>query len=618
MVARFFELPERFYELIQASDQAVLLQSSKPSPTERYSWLFLEPQAFLTLDSTTSPEAFFTALEQHQRAGCYVTGYLAYEAGYRLLGLPTPPAPSYPLAQFGVYRQALRFDHLTNQVEGSFPGIASLKPVPGVPHLDHLHFGIDGRTYLQRLEQIQAYLNAGDSYQINFTDAYTFDLDGDALELYRRLTHAQRVSYAAFLKLPEIQIACLSPELFFRIDQGVITTRPMKGTLSRGRTLPEDDAQALELATNDKSRAENVMIVDLLRNDLGRVCETGSIRVPALFEVERFESLLQMTSTVQGRLRKDVTLHELFGSLFPCGSVTGAPKRRSMEIIQELEREPRGVYTGAIGFLSPEGDAVFNVAIRTLVMQGRQGRMGAGSGIVHDSVPEAEYAECALKARFLTHTRPSFELFETLRWEGDYALLHDHLARLEASALYFAYPFSKTAAEQLLLDKAKTFRPETVYRVKLRLSIEGELQAEAQPFSPLLTHPFYVTLSPDRTNSQDPFLYHKTTHRPLYDAAIQQAQEQGLADLLFLNERGELTEGAISNVFIEKDGLLFTPPLTSGVLPGIYRQMLIRTGKAIEHVLYTKDLLDADTIYLGNALRGLRSVTLKSTAAVAS
>jgi para-aminobenzoate synthetase/4-amino-4-deoxychorismate lyase len=609
VVPRFFELPEQFYALLRASPRAVLLHSSKPDPAERYSWLFLDPLALLTLDPATPPKAFFDALAAHQQAGNYVAGYLAYEAGYALVGLPTPTTPPYPLAQFGVYRHALRFDHLTGQTDGP---LADSKPAePATVHLDDLTFGIAEAAYLQKLAQIQAYLNAGDAYQINFTDAYTFTLHGDALELYRQLTRAQRVSYGAFLKLSGMEIACLSPELFFRIDGNTITARPMKGTLARGRTLTEDDARALELSTDEKSRAENVMIVDLLRNDLGRVCEVGSVQVPSLFEVERFESLLQMTSTVQGRMRSGVTLHELFRSLFPCGSVTGAPKRRAMEIVHELERAPRGVYTGAIGFLAPGGEAVFNVAIRTLVLRQEGGRMGVGSGIVHGSAPQAEYAECALKASFLTHSRPVFELFETMRWDGSYAFLEDHLARMEASARYFGYPFDRDEARRLLLDTSANLGPNTVYRVKLCLSIEGALDAEAQPFMPASSQPLHVALSTVHTNSQDPLFHHKTTHRPLYDAATKEAREQGLADLLFLNERSELTEGAISNVFIEKDGMLLTPPLTSGVLPGIYRQHLLRTGEAVERILRPEDLLDADALYLGNALRGLRRVEFR-------
>jgi para-aminobenzoate synthetase/4-amino-4-deoxychorismate lyase len=383
----------------------------------------------------------------------------------------------------------------------------------------------------------------------------------------------------------------------------------MKGTLPRGRTPEEDAALSRELSQDPKSRAENVMIVDLLRNDLGRVCQTGSVRVPKLFTVEVYDGLLQMTSTVTGRLRPGVTAHQLFASLFPCGSVTGAPKRRAMEIIRELEARPRGIYTGAIGYLAPDGDAAFNVAIRTLTVRQERAELGIGSGIVIDSKPAEEYAECLLKARFLTDSTPEFTLFETLRWEAGYPFLSAHLDRLSRSAAYFNYPLSTEAARTALLEAAKAFQPECVYRVKLSLHRDGRLTVTAHPFTPDAV-PVRVALAATRTDSRDRFYYHKTSHRPRYAEATRWAQQHGLADVLFFNERGELTEGAISNVFIERGGELLTPPLASGLLPGIYRQHLLATrANAREAVLSERDLDSADAIYLCSALRGLRRVS---------
>lgn len=604
MVARYLSLPEAFYALAQTSG-VVLLESSKPDPREHTSLLFYHPLEVLTLEDD-DPAQFFAKAESLQRQGYYLAGYLAYELGYAFVGIADRPPLPYPLAWLGVYQAPLRFDHLSGKVTGQ-----AHQPLAGQSRLQIGRFGLSKSAYLEALAQVQRYLEAGDVYQINFTSAYELVLEGDALALYRRLKSAQPVSYGAYLHTGDLRVVSLSPELFFRLEGGTLTARPMKGTMHRGRTLAEDQALAKQLADDEKSRAENLMIVDLLRNDLGRICEIGSVRVPELFKVERYQSLLQMTSTVQGRLRPNVSLYELFRSLFPCGSVTGAPKKRAMEIIRELETAPRGVYTGAIGYLAPTGDAVFNVAIRTLVFRGQRGTLGVGSGVVIDSDPEAEYRECRLKARFLTLSAEPFDLLETMRWQGQYRFLQQHLARLAASAEYFGYPFDQEALLQELKRQARSFTHGMVYRVRVLLSPDGTVTVDASPFQDPPHKTLYVSLASSPTDSRDPFLYHKTTRRAHYEAAFQEAQRRGLADLLFYNERGELTEGAISNVFVALGGELLTPPLSCGVLPGIYRQHLLKTHpRAKERVLRVEDLKQAEAIYLCNALRGLRQVEL--------
>jgi len=352
-MSRFAQLPDSFLSALQAPG-SVLLESSRPDPEEYTSLLFSEPLSVLTLSDARGVAAFFAEVERYLAAGYFLAGYFAYELGYALQGLASLlPELTQPLAWLGVYRRPRRFDH--RREGGTVSPHAPVKIAPP-------SFGLEPESYAAKLKRIRDYLEAGDCYQINFTDRFEFELQSSPLALYQQLKSAQRVPYGAYLNTPETQLLSLSPELFFRVKGGIITAKPMKGTLPRGRTPEEDAALSLELQQDPKSRAENVMIVDLLRNDLGRVCQTGSVQVPKLFTVEAYDSLLQMTSTVTGRLRPGVTAHELFASLFPCGSVTGAPKRRAMEIIRELETRPRGVYTGAIGYLAPDGDAAFNVA----------------------------------------------------------------------------------------------------------------------------------------------------------------------------------------------------------------------------------------------------------------
>lgn len=608
-----------------------MLESSKADVNQHRSWLFLNPVTELSLDiaelSLEGLHSFFNEMETHQRQGRYLAGYLGYEAGYPLLGVAEPPRLPYPVACFDVYAEALIFDHLTGEVRGKLELLPDKVPDIALPHaLLQPQLELNYEDFSTRFRRVQDYLAAGDSYQINLTDAYRLSLAAeDSLARYRQLKQSQPVSYGAYLKLASLHILSLSPELFFETDGGVITTKPMKGTWRRGCTLEEDEHLAAQLANDAKCRAENVMIVDLLRNDLGKVCEVGTITVPRLFEVERFASLLQMTSTVKGRLRADTSLYELFAGLFPCGSVTGAPKRRSMEIIRELETKPRGIYTGSIGFIAPDGEMAFNVAIRTLVIETSpraetrgemKGVMGIGSGLVVDSKVDEEYVEWQLKARFLTQGSDgqggeAFELFETLRWERSYLFLEEHLARLARSAAYFNMPLEPTEARKRLLEPSQAFNPQQIYRVKLKLAKDGGLTVTHQAFEERAHDHLAVALADKRIDPADPFLYHKTTCRMRYDQAMDEAASRGLADLIFVNTRDEVTEGAISNVVVVLGGKSYTPPLRCGLLPGIYRQHLLETGQVAERIVSVNDLMSADALYLCNALRGLRRVTLE-------
>ena len=485
-------------------------------------------------------------------------------------------------------------------------------------------------SYARALNRVHDYIAAGDVYQINHTFPLPCTLDGDPLALYEQLRMSQPVPYGAFIDTGETgkgeawQVLSLSPELFVERVGDRLACRPMKGTAPRGRTTGEDAAIAAELKGDPKSRAENLMIVDLIRNDLSRIAAPGSVRVPALYEVEAYPTLHQMTSTVTADAPEGLVPSDLLRALFPCGSVTGAPKVRAMEIIAELEKAPRGIYCGAIGHFSPaEGKLParwsLNVPIRTLVFDGEgEGRLSIGSGVVADSATKAEYEECLLKARFAREESESFSLIETLRLDvdGSYHLLDRHMARLADSAAYFDFALNMDTVTEVLGDHAAAFEGAgDARRVRLLVGPRGSasVTSTALPANPVA--PARVCLAAARTNSGDPFLAHKTTRRQVYDGAFARAFTAGYADILFFNERDELTEGAISTVFIVKDGRWFTPPIEAGVLPGILRTELLTSGTNDVTVapISRPELLAADEIYIGNSVRGLRAVTLDTT-----
>ncbi len=486
----------------------------------------------------------------------------------------------------------------------------------------------DRAAFDAALARIHAYIEAGDTYQINYTYRLRFDAFGSLFALYARLRARQPVPYGALIGLADGgAVLSLSPELFVRHTDGALTARPMKGTAPAAppEHTQENARRAAALAADPKNRAENLMIVDLLRNDIGRVAVTGTVSVPALFEVRRYSDVLQMTSTVRASLRPDAGLADIFAALYPCGSITGAPKRRSMEIIAELEPTARGIYTGAIGWFDPPqggaapdgaqpapGDFCLSVPIRTLALQAprdgvRRGEMGVGAGIVFDSDAGEEFAECQLKARFLTGLAQQFELFETMYATRAGGCRHRdrHLARLAASAAYFGFAFDPHAAAVALNRACAALAPDTPCRLRLSLDPGGALDVRAAALG-ALTEPVGVLLADHPTRSDDLFLRHKSSVRARYDAAWQDAEAQGGFDTLFFNERGELTEGGRSTVFVRCDGRWLTPPLGCGLLPGVMRGVLLAdpAWDAREHIVTRAMLLGAEQIVLCNALRG--------------
>jgi len=670
---RWHSPPAELYAAVEHTPATVLLESARPTGADSGPYrtppptrLFIHPLRVCVANHLAEIPGIFAEIESAVSSGLFAAGYFGYECGAFFeptAGGPrrqTGQAPELPLAWFGIYECPHVFDHLTGQfIQGDPPALAGCRKGPNpdsAPEFEiNWTLAQTEQEYAERIATIHAWIRSGDIYQLNFTVPIRVQSFGSAAPLYRRLRALQPAPYSAFLHTgPNHHILSFSPELFFRLESEPahdlpvphscdappsqrweataqtrhITTRPMKGTAPRGRTTGEDRTLAEWLRNDPKNRAENVMIVDLLRNDLGRLCSFGSVQVRDLFAVERYPTLWQMTSTILGELRQEVGFRDIFRALFPCGSVTGAPKIRAMQLLSQLEGRPRGVYTGAIGFFSKE-ETVFNVAIRTLSLHGSKGTMGVGSGIVIDSNPADEWRECLLKAEFLTRGahqagRPStasFSLVETLLWQGEYPFLHLHLERLEDSAAYFDFPFNRAETEGVLQTRANSLAryphaaganpPHISHKVRLLLSHEGSLQIASEPIPAPSSEPLRVRIAAQRTDSQDPMYFHKTTHRPLYAEALESATAAGFDDVLFLNERGEVTESAIHNVFIETAGCLLTPPIDCGLLPGVHRRHILATRpNAEERVLSLDDLRRADVIYLSNAVRGIRCAVI--------
>lgn len=468
--------------------------------------------------------------------------------------------------------------------------------------------GLDEAAYVAGVEKIQAWIAAGDCYQVNFSFPLRLGTIGHPLAVFAALRKRQRGTWSACIVTPQRRIVSCSPELFVRRQGDELICRPMKGTRPRGADSAGDAALRQELDAAAKDRAENVMIVDLLRNDLGRIAVPGSVCVDGLFEVESYPTVHQMVSSIRARA-PGCSMAKVIRALFPCGSITGAPKVRAMQIIAELEQEPRGIYTGAIGTLLPDDDFALNVAIRTLDLHGDgSATLGVGSGIVADSVPADEYRECLLKAQFATGMRPNFGLIETMRLEdGEVKRRGTHLARLARSAGQLGFPLDPSAVDQDLQRHADA-HPRGVYRLRLRLTEDGKLATTVSPLEDLPDSQ-QIRISAQRLDSSDHGLRFKTTRRALYNEALR-ALPPGVFDVIFLNQRDELCEGARSNLFLQIDNRLLTPSLNCGLLPGVLRAELLKSGQAIEAVLGLDDLRRAEAIFVGNALRGLVPVTL--------
>ncbi|QMW24466.1 aminodeoxychorismate synthase component I [Sandaracinobacteroides saxicola] len=559
--------------------------------------------------------------------GAHLAGHLAYEAGTPLNSPPSRVSPpSREAEKGGAGGGCERSEPAAPQPLlwfGTFPPPATvdapqlLAPFNTPTHIGPALPGITQAQHAAAVARIQALIAAGDIYQANLTFQASVAVAGHPLALYARLREQARAPYAALVHTGEHWLLSLSPELFFRAENRRLTARPMKGTAPRSADPAQDRANATALHADPKNRAENLMITDLLRNDFSRVAR--DVAVPDLFALETYPSLHTMTSTITATLNPGQTALDALIALFPCGSVTGAPKIRAMQIIAETERHPRNAYCGSIGWLAPNGDAAFNVAIRTLQMKqgSTHATLGLGGGIVADSDAAQEWAECLTKARFLRPQRPN-HLIETLRVEnGIPQRLSRHLTRLTHSAARFAFPCDphvlkgeiakllphpaqRREGEATRASEREGASPYPPQRLRILLSASGHFTLHLSPAPPTPTEPVAVALTPLPVAPDDWRLAHKTSDRAFYDDARRAA---GTFETLFVRPDGQLTEGSFTNLFVPRNGLLLTPPASAGLLPGILREELIATGQAVEHPLTAADL--TQPFFIGNSLRGL-------------
>lgn len=527
------------------------------------------------------------AAERALRDGFHIAGWVAYEAAGAFDSSLTTQSPgAVPLVCFGVFREMAPAPPLTTTTLADAP--------VWTPALSR-------EAHATGIAAIREAIADGDTYQINYTFRLQSDWGADVDALYTHLDAAAQAPYAALIETDEWSVLSLSPELFFERNGERLTTKPMKGTAPRGRWPEEDRALGEALRESAKNRAENVMIVDLCRNDVTRVCEVGSVQATSLFDVHRYPTVWQMVSTVEGRLRPETGLTDIFTALFPAGSITGAPKSSSMRLIAQLEHAPRGLYCGAIGHASPDGRATFNVAIRTMIVHNPTGRAeyGVGGGITWDSTAADEHAEAMQKAACL-EVRPPFSLIETLRYEdGHYVRLDEHLARMKASAEYFGMAFPPSP--HLLISKSPHLQgSSSPKRVRLELYADGSLDVTARALDETPSEPLWALASAP-VDSSNRWLFHKTTRREVYDH--HRAEHPDVFDVLLWNERRELTEFIRGNVVLELDGRLVTPARHSGLLAGVFRQVLLEKGEIAEAVVTIDDLSRATRLWFINSVR---------------
>jgi para-aminobenzoate synthetase / 4-amino-4-deoxychorismate lyase len=566
--------------------------------TKGWSLLLESPRKTFSTNQLGEVTSILHTLESEARNGSWVTLMLSYEAAPAFDShFRTHESKDFPLLWAAVFDRT----STTPELHQKNYELGSWQP------------RISREEYSAAVAQIRELIARGDTYQVNYTFPMTASFQGDALSWYRDLCNAQRADYCVYVEIENYTVLSLSPELFFERTGDRMKTRPMKGTSKRGRWSAEDEEQSALLSASSKQRAENVMIVDLLRNDLGKIAVPGSVEVSELFQVERYPTLWQMTSTIQSTLKPHTQLTEVMGALFPCGSITGAPKIRTMEIIHDLERHPRHAYTGTIGLIKPGGDCTFNVAIRTVLLNSRTGiaTFGTGGGITYGSLAESEYAECLLKSSFLA-VRPShYELLESMLLEdGEYFLLEKHLERLHSSAKYFDFEYDEAAIRQRLFGVCENHNTGK-WKVRLIIGRAREVKIESLPLDDSSNAPLRVGLASAPVDSNDPSLYHKlTTNLGRYRG--QMGAHSNWEDVILWNERGEITESSIANIVLRVGDRLVTPPVSSGLLPGTFRQALLEEGRICEGVITLNQIKAADEFFLINSVRKWQSARLEN------
>jgi len=559
---------------------------------ERYT--FTQPIKELKTRDLAEVADLLAQVESYQEQGYYVVGYVSYEA-----------APAFE-KKLAVHKAPLLAEYLLyftvhDRVETS--------PIP----LTYEEVDLPSKwqevtsvtDYEKAIAQIHHHLRQGDTYQVNYTVQLKQDLNANPFTIYNRMVVEQEAGYNAYVEHDEMAVISMSPELFFEQNDRELTTRPMKGTTQRGVTDQEDLAQASWLEQDPKNRSENMMIVDLLRNDMNRISEVGSEHVERLCQVEQYSTVWQMTSTIKSQLRSDVDLVTIFRSLFPCGSITGAPKIATMKIIKNLEPQPRGVYCGTIGLLLPNGRRIFNVAIRTIQLHQEKAIYGVGGGITWDSTWESEYREVHQKATILYRKQARFQLITTGKVSQKQLLFEDqHLERLIKASRYFSFPFDPEDLRQKIEEECQVCDSHQDYRLRISLSKSGEIELSRQILTSLSPSFCKAKLCLQEADLNQSFTYFKTTHRPHLSLGEQ--------EIIYHNVAGELLETSIGNLVLKINGKLYTPPIRLGILPGIYRQHLLETGQVEEKVLTVPDLDQAETIYGCNAVRGLYELEVNS------
>lgn len=556
---------------------------------------FKNPQKVIIAHTLEEVLPSLQLVQEAVNNGYYAAGFLSYEsAGAFDPAYKVKEGNIMPLLWFGLFSEPQR------------ESISST----GSYNLTEWEPSVSMEEYRASILSIKQAIEQGDTYQANYTIRLNSEFQGDDISFFEKLKRAQASHYCAYIDTGEHSILSASPELFFHLKDGTITTRPMKGTTKRGKSVKEDEERADWLYHSEKNRSENVMIVDLLRNDLGIIAEPGTVDVQKLFEIEHYPTVHQMTSTITAKVSDDIQFVDIFQALFPCGSITGAPKISTMGIIADLETAPREVYCGAIGFITPNKEAVFNVPIRTVVIEQQSGKAtyGVGGGITWDSTSKGEYDEVIEKAKLLEVDRPEFQLLESfLLQEGEYFLLEEHLHRLQSSAQYFGFQFHLEDTQKALLDFAK-LNSQAVLKVRFLLAKSGAITIEGQPITKPETI-LKVMLADEPIDHGNPFVYHKTTNREIY-SHFQRNKPAPVFDVLLWNEDRELTEFTNGNIVLEIDGVFWTPPVKSGLLAGTFRERLIKNGEVQEKVLTLADLTKSSKIWFINSVRKWLEVEL--------
>jgi len=591
----------KVYQIISSGKDFSILDDNKNSENKT-TYIFHKLHKYCIANTPGEVDTQLKEIEKYSQLGFYAAGYFSYELGYlfssrtyKLLNKENPA----PLLYMGIYEEKLEVDD--DKFEAALENFTHQKH----SNITNCYLNMSKNHYLEQLEKVKQHIFDGNTYQINYTLKYKFEHSGTSLKLYADLRKRQKVEYGAFLNFPNITIMSRSPELFVKKQGEYIYTKPMKGTCRRGSTPEQDQVNFEFLSSDEKSRAENVMIVDLLRNDLSRICQKNSVKTTDLFEVQTYETLHQMVSTVSAKIDRELPLSKLLKEIFPCGSITGAPKIRTMEIIHDLEVEARGVYTGAIGYINPDNNLCFNVPIRTLMLTGDgNGEMGIGSGVIADSDLESEYDECLLKGKFFTQNSDSFSLIECFLHDNNgYQYLEQHLQRLSYSANKLDFRLNSQELEEKLIEKSNHLKGS--FKIRVILHKSGAYNIEHMPIE-VDNKARLITLSKNKVFSDNWMLKYKSTKRSFYNEEYQKYNSQGYYDVIFTNEKNEITEGSFNNIFIRKKNIWYTPPVECGLLPGIKRQQLLSSTSinAQEKILFIGDLETADEIFLTNSVRG--------------